>query len=471
MEVGELRIPDRFERLRDLDAGTLGAIVVPVESMLAVIDERFMDMHAADRGSFMILRGQTGAGKSTFLDTVSFFRVDVETQRISQSQGLASGIPLGPVSHPRIVVLEGREALGQVSRQEIEATMHAVNQFIRSEAGCTSLVVWPTNTDDLTSLLKELGNNLGGEALFGLTGPITMFEGPAKADYVRIAQQTVATLNDGASLDALGVSLEHAEKLVGESETIGSYLARIRKASVQAGDRVRRLLVKERYRLWTVVVAGNEPEGDVAALTRGGQAYADIDRLVNSTGANIVNELKQHPEMLGILGTVLDARIVHLDMVCINAIARTFGTSSLHAAMQGQGMQISADSSAVRRIQESDLGTLLQGMPLRTRKRGPKPGQNTKDAFVKLAEISRTSDGLLNEAVGRALVAAGLVEQFKIEHPLGADLSFFSDIYCIKEGAPIRLEFMWRTRTGRATIANYVLGKLNNYGKAIGLMN
>ncbi len=298
-----------------------------------------MDMHAADRGSFTILRGQTGAGKSTFLDTVSFFRADVETIRISPSEDLVSGVLLDQVVHPRIVVLEGREALGQVSRQEIEATMHAVNQFVRSDAGRTSLVVWPTNTDDLTELLKELGGNLGGEALFGLTGPVTRFEGPDKNDYVRIAQQTVATLNDGASLDALGVSLELAEKLASESETIGSYLARIRKASVQAGNRVRRLLVKERFRLWTVVIAGNEPEGDVAALTRGGQAYADIDRLVNSTGANIVNELKQYPEMLGILGTVLDARIIHLDMVSVNAIARTFGTPTLHGLMQAQGMR------------------------------------------------------------------------------------------------------------------------------------
>jgi DNA (cytosine-5)-methyltransferase 1 len=30
---------------------------------------------------------------------------------------------------------------------------------------------------------------------------------------------------------------------------------------------------------------------------------------------------------------------------------------------------------------------------------------------------------------------------------------------------------MWRSKTGRADIANYVLAKLGNYGRAIGLLD
>jgi len=50
------------------------------------------------------------------------------------------------------------------------------------------------------------------------------------------------------------------------------------------------------------------------------------------------------------------------------------------------------------------------------------------------------------------------------------DLNFKSDLYCLHGGLPLRLEMMWRARTGRADIANYVLGKINNYGRAIGLL-
>lgn len=470
MDLTNLRIPDRFERLRDVQGATLTSIIVPVESALSLLDERFMDMRAADRGSLMILRGVSGAGKSTFLDTVGFFRDGVRTIRIPRSEGVAASLSASASSSPTIVVLEGREALGDVSRQEIEATTHEVNQFVRSDAGRHSLVVWPTNVDDLTTLLVDLGTSLGREALFGVTGPVTKFAGPPKSEYVRIAQLTVSALNEGASLDAIGVSDDLAQSMAEESDTIGSFLARVRLAAIKAGAQVEKLLTIERYRMWTLTISGNDTEGDVSALTRGGFAAADIDRLLSATGANVVSELKSHPDQVGILGTVLDARIINMDMLTILAVARTFGSDELHKAMQTRGMQVNADKSAIRRLQESELGILLSDQPLGTRKRGGKPGQNTKDAFAKLIEIARQNDGLLNDAIGRGLVAAGLVDSYETEKSLGTKLVFYSDLYCVKDGAPIRLEMMWRQENGRAQIANYVLGKISNYGKAIGLL-
>jgi DNA (cytosine-5)-methyltransferase 1 len=78
---------------------------------------------------------------------------------------------------------------------------------------------------------------------------------------------------------------------------------------------------------------------------------------------------------------------------------------------------------------------------------------------------------LLNKAIGEALIAAGLVSSFETEKPLGTVLRFDSDLYILRNGEPIRIEVMWRTTTGRAEIANYVLTKLGNYAKAIGLFN
>jgi hypothetical protein len=50
-------------------------------------------------------------------------------------------------------------------------------------------------------------------------------------------------------------------------------------------------------------------------------------------------------------------------------------------------------------------------------------------------------------------------------------LVYTSDLYLEREHEPIRVEVMWRSRTGRADIANYVLGKFGNYGRAIGLLS
>ena len=223
--------------------------------------------------------------------------------------------------------------------------------------------------------------------------------------------------------------------------------------------------------MWTIVVAGNDPEGDVAALTRGGLAYADIDRLMTATGANVVKELKKQPDKVGILGTVLDARILHVDMLTALAVARQFGDQQLHELMKARGMSTQSDPGAADRLIVSELGLILASSTLGTRKRGSKPGGGTQTAFNNLAEIARTNDGACNRAFGSGLVEAGLIDAYQTEKSLGTDLAYLSDVYLTVAGEPVRLEFMWRKTTSRAEIANYVLGKLGNYGRAVGLLD
>jgi hypothetical protein len=467
----DLNVPDRFEGLESAGSGSLRTIIAPVEETLALIDGRFGDMRAAHRGGLMILRGETGAGKSTFLNTIGLFRTGVVTERVAGPDDVDEVLKRTPITAvPRIIVLEGREALGEVSRSALEAAMHAINSFVRTAAGRDTLVVWPTNTDDLTVDLAETATSLGAEALFGVGEPFEHFSGPSKSDFVAIAERTVAALNEGASLAALGISEARARELEEEAPTIGRYLALVRQELIKNGTRVRRLLPAEQARMWAVVVAP-EADGDVAALTRRGYAYADIDRLMTSTGANIVDELKKHPDEVGILGTVLDARILYLDMVTVLAVARQFGDDQLHALMQGLGMSTQKDTSARDRIVSSELGLVLGGESLGTRRRGSKPGDNTQAAFRNLAEIARNNDGACNRAIGAALVDAGLVESMETERALGTNQTFFSDLYVVRGGDPVRIEFMWRARAGRADIANYVLLKLGNYGRAIGLLS
>ena len=223
--------------------------------------------------------------------------------------------------------------------------------------------------------------------------------------------------------------------------------------------------------MWVVVVAGNDPEGEVSALTHGGHAYADIDRLITATAANIVKELKNQPDTLGILGTVLDCKILHLDRMTILAVAREFGDSKLHGLMKDEGMSTSSDPKALERLAASEVGLAFAGESLGTRRRGSKPGGGTETAFSGLARIARSDDGSLNRALGRALVAGGYAESFETEKDLGTELSYLSDLFLDRESGPIRVEVMWRTETSRAEIANYVLGKLGKYGKAIGLLD
>jgi hypothetical protein len=466
-----LYVPDRFEGLKDAPEGALRTIVTPVRRALDQIDELASQMKASRRGALMLLRGDTGAGKSTFLDTVGLFRDAVTTVRVPRTQPVGERLAkLGPAEHFRIVVLENREAVGLYSMNAIEADLHAINAFVRSDNGRWTLVVWPVNTDDLLDRLVDIGSKIGGTALFGLDDEVTIFTGPPRDEFVAIASRTVSALNEGASLAALGISDEYANELTGRADTIGSYLGLIRDALLTNEKRVTGLLPVERFRMWTLVITGSETEGDVAALTRGGYAYVDIDRLITSTGANIVQDLKERPDQLGILGTMLDAKIINIDMLTILAIARTYGDDQLHGLMKGRGMSVSPDKQAAERLSASELGLLISGRTLGTRKRGSKPGDNTQAAFAGLADIARNNDAALNRAIGTALLDNGYIDGFETEKALGTNYVVKSDLQVAQGMERIRLEAMWRTKAGRADIANYVLTKLGLYSRAVGLM-
>ncbi|WP_336670022.1 hypothetical protein [Tsukamurella sp. USMM236] len=447
----DLNVPDRFEMIRSSGTGTLRSLISPVDESLEALDERFVDLRAARRGGFVVLRGEPGAGKSTFLDTVHLFREGVVTERVAQEEDIAERLRrIGASENARVIVIEGREALLDVTEPALEASMHAINTFVRSSQGADTLVVWPTNTDPLMKSLVELGTRLGGKALMGHDGGVLRFVGPPQSAFTQIAERTIAALNDGASLSALGISEERAREIALREATIGDYLGAIRRELLRNDAKVKKLLKVEQFRLWVVVVAGNDVEGDVAALTRGGFAYADIDRLINSTGANIVQELKKRPDDLGILGTVLDVKVIHLDVFTALAIARQHANEKLRELMKAEGMSVSKDRQADSRLMSSELGLIMAGKSLGTRRRGIKPGGNTKTAFEGLARIARNDDGLLNRAIGEGLLSSGLVASFEAEKPLGTTLRYDSDLYVMRDGEPTRVEVMWLFPIGSA---------------------
>lgn len=464
-----ITLPDRYDMLKVASSGDLQQIILPVHSALVRVDELAEEMRASLRGSFLILKGSSGSGKSTFANTVGMFRENVETVNLSRSQDIAKELDsLKQTPHSlRIVILEGREAITDIQQDALEKAVHAINQFVRTAAGRKTIVVWLVNRDDLAQNLADLAKDLGGEALVGLGEPIYLFSGPPEDHYIDIANRTLALLNQGENLNDLGIGDDRAKEILNQSNTIGNFLARIRQELTTNRKGLATLVAKEQCRVWFIVIAGNEPEGDVDGLTRGTVFSADVDRMLSVTGANIVAELKAQPEKIGLLGTFFDARILHLPIITALSLARSFGNTALKSRMVAEGMATNPDSDALERLRESGLGLSFSKSTIGPRKVGGKAGTNTVAAFEKIAKIASTNDALLNVAVADALQAAGLISAHKHEQDFGNGLTRRTDIVAQTPDGPVRLEFMWRKSTSRAAIANYVLTKLYNYGKAI----
>lgn len=353
----------------------------------------------------------------------------------------------------------------------MEDWLHAINGFIRSQRGESALVVWPCNTDELRDRVVALARRIGGETLLGTASGSTQFTGPEKTQYLGIAERTLSTLNQGASLSDLGLTTDDADRCAEQSDTVGGFMTRLSEIVIERSASIQRLVEKEQCRLWVIVAAGNDPEGEVNGLTRGQFAAIDTERLMSSTGANVVAELKKFPDKIGLLGAVLDARILHLPVLAASEIMRSFGGDALKTRMRTLNLQTNGkEETAIARLRNTELGQIFLSGSQGTLTRGGKLGPASLETFTKIAEIAQNNDSLLNDAVGKALVAAKMIESFRTEVDFGSGMSRRTDILAQAGAMPIRIEVMWRRKAGRADIANYTLGKLSNYGKAIGFL-
>ena len=468
-----LIVPDRFENLRRKANDDLGTIVVPVAESLVEIDKIYARMKATARGAFIALRGNSGAGKSTFLHTIGFFRDGVSTLSVHGSTDIRSYFNSADIGKTGLFVhvLEEREALREYTDRELEDWIHAINGFIRSDAGENSLIVWPCNTDALRDRVVEIARTIGGETLLGTSKGWLDFSGPTKDQFASIAKKTLSTLNQGSGLSDLGLTAEDLERASDKSENIGGFMTRLSELTIERSNALQTLVAKEQCRLWVIVAAGNDPIGDVSGLTRGQFAEIDTERLMTSTGANVVADLKRYPEKIGLLGNVLDARILHLPVLAASEIMRSFGSNALKAKMKALGLKVTGNKAkAIERLRSTELGSIFQAGTQGTLTRGKKLGSSSVETFNKLANIAENNDNLLNEALGKALVEAGMIDSFATEQNFGSGLKRRTDLLAQKDGLPIRIELMWRKKTGRADISNYTLVKLANYGRAIGYL-
>lgn len=466
----DLSIPDRFEILAQ-DTGQLDTIIVPVEDALDLVDRIHRDMRASGRGAFLLLRGDPGAGKTTFVQTISIFRPEVVTETIPVDADLRGALKDVRRSSAklRVLVIDGREALGDTKTEELETALHQINSFLRDARGRNSLVVWLCNTDSLQERIVTLTEQIGGDALLADGSPVYNYPGPSKSQFQQIAQSTIATLNKGASFVDLGIAEDDLRPLIDEANNIGGLLGAIRRLALRNREQVAGLTAAEPCRLWIIVAAGNEPSGEVAALTRGSNSFVDIDKLVRATEANIVKEIKKRPDRLGIVANSFDTRVFHLPIITALAVARSFCDGTLRAKMQDLKLATNADvPDALDRLKKTDLATAFQGEHQGLVPRGPGAGTNTIKAFEALTKIAATNDSLLNAALARALQAAGYISSFHTEQDFGKGLSRCTDIVADSPIGTIRIEVMWRRRTSRAEIANYVLTKTWQYGQALG---
>jgi DNA (cytosine-5)-methyltransferase 1 len=228
-------IPDRFEVLSRESESRLDGIIVPIEGALKEIDSLENAMSSAQRGAFAILRGDSGAGKTTFLHTIGRYRAGVQTTSLEGAVDIPAELQAftpSVDSKLTVLVLEEREAALTFSDDELETWLHSINAFIRSSKGKRCIVVWPCNTDALERRLVTLSLAIGGKSLLGSRSSAIRFDGPQKDQFGLIAANTISSLNQGAGLVDFGLSESDVSAAVAANATVGDFLSDVRDAAI-----------------------------------------------------------------------------------------------------------------------------------------------------------------------------------------------------------------------------------------------
>lgn len=466
-------LPDRYEGLsKKVLPSDIPKIIIPVKDTLSVIEDLYAEIASSCRGAFVVLKGQSGCGKTTFLRTLPIFIQSLEVLTIDNSDTIEHSLTNLRLQTEkfRIIVIEGRESILDTGKEEIISSIHRINSFVRSEKGMSTLIVWPCNSDEVAKQLIETAEMVGGTALLGTQESYVEFNGPEKDDYVRIAKQTTEILNQGKALLDFGVSDEEASRILPDAKTIGEYLKRINKKVRENEAYVKNLPVKEKCRLWILVLALNEPSKDVEAITKGESLDADIQRMLVSTDANIVQDIKNYPEQIALASNYLDCKVIYISIIEALAIVRNYADAKLKEIMKERGLAVKEESDIKERLANTELVRMLNN-DTKLKGRKGSVGSKSKEAFEKVLSISETNDTILNRTFGEALVQNGYVDEYEVEQDFGEGLTRRTDVSCIVKKESIRLEFMWRRKTSKAEISNYVLTKLFNYSKALGLIS
>ena len=110
--------------------------------------------------------------------------------------------------------------------------------------------------------------------------------------------------------------------------------------------------------------------------------------MLSVTNANIVSDLKAFPEKVGLLGTYLDARVLHVPILAALAAVRTYASDDLRNTMKAAGMSATPEKGAKERLNETNLLASFRDQPISSRKVGGKVGPNSVAAFEKLTNIA-----------------------------------------------------------------------------------
>lgn len=462
-------LPDRFEAIKD-KTKEIPCFILGVNKSIGKINELIDIINTSGRGTFLLVRGKSGSGKTTFLNTINQFSNEkFEILSVGEDVKIQDNLKtLKSTNHFRIVIIEDRENIEDLSSIDVVSKLQSINKFIRSKKGLNTIVVWPFNEYGNLDDFIYTAQSIGGTSLIDEYENYHEFDGPSKKDYYEILINTFEYYNPKKTLEDFGITETVALKLIKESYSIGDLITNVNTTIRRNKKELKNYFSRiDKFSMWIIVIAKNDPYKDIGVITKGKHGKVDINRIFENTDSNISKKFSNNPKFQ-LFANAIDCRILYLssksalEFICCNDDGKL--------AVEKNKAEVNYTSFKVDALDRIKKETLYKYFHREktSRTNYKKMSDKNKAEFSKLLKIAESNDEVLNKQIASLLSEALNFPNYDTEVCFNDITNRRADVVFFEYDYSYRLEFMWRSYAGIAEISKYTLEKIYNYGEMVG---
>jgi len=342
--IPQLILPTRWENLQPRIEGnkiSLHTVIRPISQAMVVVRNIIEYLRTTRGCQVLIIRADTGSGKTTFLNTLPHYMQDVEfhiqtidLQPLSEDEfGKALWNIRTNSNGINLVILEGREKPESISDKYIQVVLANINRFARAKK-IPLLFVIPTTEEQVARSWCDHGTKVGDlipEQKLYEGSRWYNFPGVPKDKYIEVAEETVRALNPPYTLYEFGVSSDEVKSWVDTAPTIGRFIEILanRISHIRAATTIP--LAGKRERAWIVFCAPELRHFDHTYLLLDGLCHDEklkvspTKLIPPDSNTSFAKSWRKSPQWARLVATIdfLDVRLINLPIITVVTAALT----------------------------------------------------------------------------------------------------------------------------------------------------
>jgi hypothetical protein len=467
------QLPTRFEPLWRTFGELTKMTFVPQEGDLGKIKTFLAAAESSGQGKMLLLRADSGTGKSTFVHSLEVFLADkiFSVTRLPLPRELeVQAIPAYVARLPKndkftVINFDGREA-PHFDEAEYQTFLVALNGVLRSRSDI--IVIWPITDMAFSAKIIALMNKVGGRSAFSGSG-VYELNGLPKDKFLVALGKILQVAN--WKIEDAAITHKEVQSLIESSSNLGNFLDDLQ------------LLISQRFDTGdmgitfpTLVICLTSSEEKLRETCRGlrraDSFYVEASRLSMYTKRSNAAEWWQNRS------TSLKSALPHV-IALFNAQLITVSASAVvHAVQQGGNTDLvplitglRADRGNAMRVMEStELVKFVKGEPLDNREYGSNVKEDTFTSYDRIQEKSETHHKEINKSIMDLVHKNGYaLNNLQYEGTLVRGLQ--TDVTYDSDRGKVALEFHHKASAECTSnkIAIYLLEKIKEYAINYGL--